>query len=165
MIIEEKEMELKILIALDDSENAKRAVEYVANTFTKDHDITLLSILPDTAVICDMNSPELTPYFLSQQTSFCILEDKKKELIELAMKEAKNLLLQAGFSEEKIKIKVESQKGGAAKGIIEEARSSSGYDTIVMGRRGVSGIKDFFFGSVTQKVLHSVQNMSVLLID
>ncbi|MFC1822741.1 universal stress protein [Thermodesulfobacteriota bacterium] len=153
----------RILIALDDSENAMRAVEYVANTFTPEHEITLFSLLPDTAVICDMNSPELTPYFLSQQTTFCVLEDKKKELIEGALTKAKEVLLQAGFEEKNVKIKVETKKGGAAKGIIDEAKS--GYGTVVLGRRGLSGVRDFLLGSITQKVLHSAEDLSVLLVD
>ncbi|MGD9017247.1 MAG: universal stress protein, partial [Desulfobacterales bacterium] len=60
-------MSQKILIAMDDSENAMRAVTQVANTFSKDTLVTLFSVLPDTATLCDMNSPELTPLFRSQQ--------------------------------------------------------------------------------------------------
>ena len=68
----------RILVAFDDSENAMRAVEYIAHSFTKDHRITLFCVIPDTAAICDMNSPSLTPYFLSRQADFCALEDEKK---------------------------------------------------------------------------------------
>ena len=38
-------MEKKILVALDDSENALRAVEFVSQTFTPDHEITLFSVI------------------------------------------------------------------------------------------------------------------------
>jgi len=60
----------KILVAFDDSENAMRAVEFIATSFTKEQEITLFSVIPDTAAICDMNSPSLTPYFISKQTEF-----------------------------------------------------------------------------------------------
>jgi len=79
----------KILVALDDSENALRAVAFVAKNFKPEHDITLFSVLPDTAAICEMNSPELTPYFLSERTAFCTLEDKKKSLVTEALQKAK----------------------------------------------------------------------------
>ncbi|MBW1940331.1 MAG: universal stress protein, partial [Deltaproteobacteria bacterium] len=36
---------------------------------------------------------------------------------------------------------------------------------VVMGRKGISGIKEFFIGSVAQKVLHSVKDVSVLIVD
>ncbi len=153
----------KILVAFDDSENAMRAVEFIATSFTKEQEITLFSVIPDTAAICDMNSPSLTPYFISKQTEFCVLEDQKKELVNEALQKAKELLLKAGFEEKNITIKVETRKKGVVRDIINEA--NSGYDTIVLGRRGLSGIKDFILGSVSQKVLHLAKDISVILVD
>ena len=153
----------KTLVSFDDSENAMRAVEFIATSFTKEQEITLFSVIPDTAAICDMNSPSLTPYFISKQTEFCILEDQKKELVNEALQKAKELLLKAGFEEKNITIKVETRKKGVVRDIINEA--NSGYDTIVLGRRGLSGIKDFILGSVSQKVLHLAKDISVILVD
>ena len=154
-------MARKILVALDESENALRAAKYVAGSFTPDHEVTLFHVTLDTAAICNMNSPELTPYFTAQQINFCSLEDKKKELVQNAMDKAKSLLIQAGFKEERIATKIEVRKKGIARDILAEAQS--GYNTIVMGRRGLSGIAEFFIGSVSQKVLHNSQNISVVL--
>lgn len=151
-----------LLVAFDDSENAMRAVEYVAQAFSSDHEITLLSVLPDTASICDMNSPELTPHFLAHQQSFCVLEDKKKELLAESQQKAKAVLLKAGFAEEKITLKTESKKKGIARDIVNEAKT--GYDTIVLGRRGLSGIQEFLLGSISQKVMHLAKDFSVLLV-
>ena len=156
-------MTRKILIAMDDSENAMRAVEYVAKSFKDDHQITLFNVVLDTPVICDMNSPSLTPLFVSQRDTFCSIEDQKKSLVNEALKKAKSLLIEKGFQEENLELKVVENKKGAAKGILEEA--SKGYDTIVMGRRGVSGIMDFFLGSISQKVLQSAGDISIVLVD
>ena len=156
-------MEKKILIAVDDSENAMRAVEYVANSFNTENSITLFSVVLDTPAICDMNSPSLTPYFIAQKDAFCSLEDQKKFLVKEALQKAKEVLLKAGFEEEKITVKLEDKKKGIARGIIDEAKS--GYDTIVLGRRGLSSIKEFFLGSVPLKVLHSAGNISVVLVN
>lgn len=153
----------KILVAIDDSENAGRTTAFLAKTFTKDTAITFFSVLPDTAALCDMNSPELTPTFKSHQRSFCLLEDEKKRLITQAMEAAKSTLVQAGFQEKQIAIKVDTKKGGIAKDIIEESRK--GYDLIVIGRRGVSSIKDYFLGSISHKVLHLAKEMSVLIVS
>ena len=152
----------KLLVAFDDSENAMRAVEYVTQAFSSDHELTLLSVIPDTAIICDMNSPELTPHFLAQQQNFCVLEDKKKELLKEAQQKAKVVLLNAGFAEEKITLKTESKKKGIARDIVREAKT--GYDTIILGRRGISGIQEFLLGSISQKVMHLAKNFSVLLV-
>jgi len=153
----------KVLVALDDSDNAARAVEYVSRNFSADHEVTLFSVIPDTQMLCNMNSPELTPYFWSQRNVFCSLEDKKKELIEAAASRAKDVLMKAGFKKEKIAVKVQAKKKGIARDIVAEAES--GYDTIVMGRRGLSGIKEFVMGSVSQKVLHSVKDVSVVIVS
>jgi len=153
----------KVLVALDDSENAARAVEYVSKNFSPDHEVTLLSVMPDTQTLCNINSPELTPYFWSQRNVFCSLEDKKKELIQAAADRAKDVLLKAGFKKEKITVKVQAKRKGIARDIVAEAEA--GYETIVMGRRGLSGIKEFVMGSVSQKVLHSVKDVSVVIVS
>lgn len=151
----------KILLALDESENAMRAVEYIAKSFTPDHEVTLFHVLLDTAAICGMNSPELIPYFTAEQVAFCSLEDKKKELVQKAMEQARARLIKAGYKNEKIHSKTQTRKKGVARDILAEAQS--GYDTIVMGRRGLSGIAGFLIGSVSQKVLHNVK-ISVILV-
>lgn len=153
----------KILVAFDDSDNSMRAVEFIAQSFTHDHEITLYSVLPDTAAICEMHSPELTPYFLSQRDAFCSIEDAKKDLVEGAIKRAEEFLRGAGFEKENITVKVETQKKGIARDIINEV--TSGYDVVVLGRRGLSGIKEFLLGSISQKVLHLAKNVSVLIVD
>ena len=156
-------MEKKTLVAIDDSENAMRAVQFIANLFTTDTKITLFNVVQDTAALCEMNSPELTPYFKSQQSSFCLLEEKKKELVNEALQKAREILLDAGFDEKSITIKSEIKKSGVARDIVKEAQS--GYDAIVLGRRGLSGIKDFFLGSVSQKVFNSAKDVSVLIVN
>jgi nucleotide-binding universal stress UspA family protein len=153
----------KVLVAIDDSENAIRAVEFIANSFTTDNKITLFNVIPDTAALCEMNSPELTPYFKSQQSSFCLLEEKKKELVNQAIQKARNILMDAGFDENNITVKSEVKTSGVARDIVKEAES--GYNVIVMGRRGVSGIKEFILGSVSQKVFNLAKDISVLVVN
>lgn len=155
-------MEKKILVAFDDSENAMRGVHFVTQSFTPDHKVTLFSVIPDTAAACEMFSPELTTYFLSQREVFCSMQDKKTELINEAQSRAKELLLKAGFPEDNISARVVPQKRGVARDIIDEAET--GYDIIVIGRRGLSAIKEFLLGSVSQKVIHSAGEISVVLV-
>ena len=115
------------------------------------------------AALCEMNSPELTPYFKSQQSSFCLLEEKKQELVHQAVEKAREILKDAGFDENNITVKSELKKSGVARDIVKEAES--GYNVIVMGRRGMSGIKDFILGSISQKVFNSTKNISVLFVN
>lgn len=152
----------KILIAFDDSENAMRAVEYVAKTLLPQNRVVLFTVLQDTATLCDLQSPELTPYFKSQQQAFCALEEKKKDLVSAAMAKAAGILRDAGFPEDRISIKAEPKNKGIARDIADEARN--GYDLVVLGRRGISSIKDYFMGSISQKVINLVPDTSILVV-
>ncbi|MFP4033131.1 MAG: universal stress protein [Desulfococcaceae bacterium] len=156
-------MALKILVAFDDSENAMRAVEHVARFFNPDSKVALFSVFQDTATLCDLHGPELTPYFHSQQSNFCTLEEKKKNQVVEAQQKAKEVLTQAGFAGEKISLKSQPKKLGIARDIVHEAEN--GYDIIVMGRRGLSAIKEFFLGSISQKVLSQAKDISVLMVN
>lgn len=156
-------MPQKILVAVDDSENAQRAVVFVAKRFATSNPVTLYCVVLDTAALCKMDSPELTPIFKSQQASFCVLENKKRELVNAAMKKAKETLLEAGFPSDRVTIKVEDKKRGVARDILGEAEN--GYDLIVIGRRGLSAVKDFFLGSTAQKVFNGAKDISVLIVN
>ena len=153
----------KILVAFDESENAKRAVDYIAQIFPRDAEITLFSVLQDSAAICEMNSPELIPYFKSQKNAFCALEDKKSAVVSDASQNAMTSLIENGFQKALISIKIENKKNSVAKDIVKEARS--GYDLVVLGRRGLSGIKEYFLGSISSKVLHMAPDVSLLFVN
>jgi nucleotide-binding universal stress UspA family protein len=156
-------MEKRILVAMDESANALRAAQFVAQSFTPDHQVVLFHVVMDTPTVCSINSPELTPLFMQHQISFCSIEEKKKELVGKAMSEAKMLLTQAGFPEKNISQRMEKRKKGIARDIIAEAKT--GYHAVVMGRRGLSGVAEFFIGSVSQKVLHGTKDLSVILVS
>lgn len=157
-------MAKKILVALDNSENAARAVHFIASTFSCDHEIILFSVIPDTAAICGLEGETLIPYFTAHQDAFCQLEDEKEQLIAKAQMAAKRALIEAGFSEVKITLKAGPQKKGIARDIVAEANRSRA-DIIVLGRRGISALKEFFLGSVTQKVLQLSKDLSIVLVQ
>ena len=152
-----------LLIAFDDSENAMRAVKSVAASFDRDSRVTLFHVAQDAGALCRMNSPGLTPLFKHEQSEFCTLEDKKRELVEDAFKSAREVLVGSGFKAERITFKHETSRRGVARDIINEA--SQNYDVLVLGKRGISGIKDFLFGGTTQKVISHVDNVSVFIVN
>lgn len=153
----------KIMIALDDSTNALRAVSYVSTHFRQDTVVTLFSVLADTAGLCDMNSPELTPLFRAQQSAFCQLEDKKRTLIREACDKAKAILVGAGWDAKQVKIRIEPKHKGVAQDIVREAEQA--FSLIVLGKRGLTGIREFFMGSTSQKVIQLAKETSVLVVN
>jgi nucleotide-binding universal stress UspA family protein len=156
-------MNKKLLVAFDDSDNAMRAVKFMNDCFKADCHITLFSVVPDTEALCKMDSPALIPYFRSQQSAFCALEDKKKELVSSAMQAAVDALVAGGFERERIAVKIVPKKSSVAGDIVNEARS--GYDAIVIGRRGLTGLKEFVLGSTSHKVFELAKDLSILVIN
>ena len=157
-------MACKILLALDESKSSLKAIRYVVETMKCEMEITLLSILPDATAACGLDSPSLVPLFRENREAFCSIEDAKREHVQTFMNQARDALVAAGFSPKSVKVKIRKKKKGIAQDIMKEARDG-GYDTIVVGRRGLSGIKEFFMGSVSNKVVHSASEMAVIVVD
>ena len=80
------------------------------------------------------------------------------------MKQAKEMLLEAGLTENQITTKVVDGSRSAAKDILDEARNN-GYGTIVLGRHGTSMVKEFFMGSVVRKVLDNCHGLAVWVVQ
>ncbi len=157
-------MAKKILVAFDESENSKRAVNFVGTHVAPDAEVTLFNVLLDTQALCDMESPELTPYFKSEQHAFCNLEDKKKQVVREAMEAARRSLIECGFAADKVHVKSVVREKGVARDIIKQAQEGR-FDLVVLGKRGLSGIKEFFMGSISQKVVSGAKDISVLVVD
>ena len=157
-------MRQKILVACDDSKNAVRAVEHVARYFKQDSEVTLFSVIPDYDFKCLMDLTALNPDQIEVHDSICSdLQNEKKRQVELLLQQAKNILVKSGFDKKNVTIKIDRKSSDVARDIVKEA--STGYHTIVMGRRGRSALKEFFLGSISQKVLHAAKDKSVLIVS
>jgi len=154
----------KILMAIDDSDNALRAPKLVSETFDCGHDVVLLSIVPKVAAACELNADTLVTQFKSQQAAFCQVEQEKENLLRKSLHKARQILIDGGFDEKRIEIKLRQEKRGIARDIVAEAERIDP-DIIVLGRRGISGLKEFFLGSISQKVLQLCKDRSVLLVQ
>ena len=99
-------MAKKILIAVDESKNSMKAVNYVARGMEKTGSVTLLSILPDATAACGLDSPSLTPLFKQNVKAFCAIEDTKKHSVKAFMEKAKQTLAKSGFPAKNIAIKI-----------------------------------------------------------
>jgi len=157
-------MATKILIAVDESKNSMKAVNYVAKGMTSAAAVTLFSVLPDATAACGLDSPSLTPLFRQNRQAFCAIEDTKKDTVNAFMQKAKKVLVESGFASKNIAVKIRKKKAGIARDILKEAERGK-YDTLVIGRRGLSGIKQFLLGSVSDKVVKFAQNLSVVVVD
>ena len=91
-------------------------------------------------------------------------KSKAGEQIAPYLVKAREMLLDAGLMEDQITTKIVDGSRSAADDILKEARNS-GYGTIVLGRHGQSMMKEFVFGSVTNKVLHHSTGLTIWLVQ
>jgi len=154
----------KVLLALDNSKCSLKAVKYVANTLKSDSVVTMLTVLPDPTAACGLDGPSLIPIFKKNIKTFCTIEDAKKAAMEGFMEEAKKRLVEAGFAPKNISIRIRKKKAGIARDILKEAKAGR-YDTVVMGRRGLTGIKQFVAGSVTNKMFQFAQDVTLIIVE
>ncbi|MGD8435264.1 MAG: universal stress protein [Syntrophobacterales bacterium] len=157
-IVEGKVTSNRVLVAVDSSDNALRAVDHVGfmlagtdSSVTLFHTMRHLRRFVPKEVLNE--APELEELW----------KTKAGQEIEPFMKKAKEMLLQAGLKESQITKKVVDGSRSAASDILDEARNN-GYGTIVMGRRGLSGVKEFFMGSVSSKVLYGSTRMATWIV-
>ena len=155
----------KLLIALDSSEGAWRAVEFVAKVFaqTPQVEVTLLHILSglppafwdDGHILSDKERESRQRLVDNWQA------DKEKEWQDLVNK-AKDLLTGAGIST--VVSKFKPKYYDVAEDIVNEA-AEGGSSTIVMGRRGLGAAKTLLLGSITNKVVHNARGRAVIIVE
>ena len=140
---------MKILVATDGSVNANRVVEFLAKNagwYKGPLEVHLLSVqLPLVGVNVKL--------FLSQEA----LNDYYRAEGEAALAPAKTRLAAAGIT-----VVPHIGVGDPAEVIVQYAESK-GCDQIVMGTRGLGGVKGALLGSVASEVLH-LTDRPVLLV-
>ncbi|MCD6320391.1 MAG: universal stress protein [Candidatus Desulfofervidaceae bacterium] len=161
-------MAKKILIAIDGSEASMKSLWYVSETIggCKEIKITLLSILPEVSKgLENLLGPDYInaiPGFRDKVGNIEQLKRQREGEMKAALERGKELLKKTGIPEENIDIKVRSKKEGIAKDILRELEKG-GYDTIVVGRRGLTGA--FFMGSISDKIVKYAKNCAVWVVD
>ncbi|MEJ2092407.1 MAG: universal stress protein [Syntrophobacterales bacterium] len=158
-------MAVKLLIGLDKSAGAWRAVEYVAKSYaqTPGVEVTLLHILGglppafwDDGHILSEKERENRQRLIDNWQA-----DKEKEWQGLVNK-ATDLLKSAGIHT--VTSKFTPKYYDEAEDIVNEA-VEGGYSTIVMGRRGLGSAKSLLLGSVTHKVVQNSRGRAVIVVE
>jgi nucleotide-binding universal stress UspA family protein len=159
-----KKMAKRFLMALDKSSNSLRAVEFVADTIKPTAQLTLMSIVANPATACELDGPSLIPLFTENIKTFCSIEDAKKDVMQGFLDEAKIILVKAGFPANNIAVEIRKQQTGVASDILMVAKEEK-YDAVIVGRRGITGVEQFMFGSVSSKVINHAGKLSIIVID
>ena len=79
------------------------------------------------------------------------------------LKKSKEMLLKAGLTERRVKIKVIDGSRNTARDILDKVHCD-GIGTVVLGKRGSSNVKDFSMGSIARKVLDGAMDMAICMV-
>jgi len=133
----------KILVALDTSEGAKRVIDYLG-------------------AMVDSTSWEVTLFHAIRDFNRAELQKAEKAMASI-FKESTDYLEKAGFNQNQINTKVVTKVPSRSSAIIAEAYKGR-YGTIVVGRRGLSNVEDFYMGRVSNKIVQMARKLAVWVV-
>ena len=161
---------MRILLAIDESENSHRAAQYVGTLLgqTPDVGVTLFHVLkPMPRELLEHGGSEdpaaeaqLSVQLHDEQEAW-IRKERESECHVL--RKACETLTQAGFDRSRVALRY-GHEDDIARNILEEARSGH-HDTIVVGRHGTSRIKRIFGGGVTEQLLRDAKGFAIWVVE
>jgi len=154
-------LRMTVMVAVDGSIQALDTVRYVAATVPPEAvRIILFHIM--TKVPESFLDLQRQPSFHYRIADIKEWETQQEAAIQDFMEQACEVLEAAGIPKKSVVVKIEERKVGIARDIITE--SQAGYHTVVVGRRGVSELKDFVLGSIANKLVEKLGHIPLWII-
>lgn len=151
----------KILVAVDGSQQALEAVRYVSLAASPGStDVVVFHVV--TRVPESFWDMEKEPGYQYRLISITEWEQQQQQLIQEFMEEARKVLLGAGFPADAVKVDIHERQAGIARDIVAE--SLQNYDAVVLGRRGVSELKDMVLGSIATKLVEKIIQVPIWVV-
>lgn len=155
IIVGRKPVTRRVLIGMDGSEGASHAVDFVAKILNgQDFSAHLVNVIRETCT--EVAGEEGEP-------SAPVQPLKAEEEIVPVLEDAKARLLEAGFTSDRVSWRVITGVKSRAAALAEEAEKQH-CETIVVGRRGLSTVKQFFIGRVSNKVVQLARKNTVWVV-
>jgi len=151
----------EILVALDGSDRAFETVKYISRISSfKKMRVVLFNVfdkIPEP--YWDMEKqPNIGPRV--REVRHRGMQNEK--MIKEYMEEARQKLLNAGFPQDNVQVKITKRKSGIDRDILMEAKR--GYSAVAVGRKGISKIRGIALGSVTNKLLEKLDFVPLLVV-
>lgn len=154
----------KVLLAMDASDGAMKAVDHVGAVLAKsDCKVQLLHVIREVHPYTWLYGENVVQPKLEKGEEARWWDHMRSEM-ESVFEEAKNHLMDAGFDAERITTQFITGVPSRAGAIMDQAKAGD-YGTIVVGRRGLSKVQEFLMGRVSNKVLHLAQDKAVWIVD
>ncbi|MGW8223950.1 MAG: universal stress protein [Syntrophobacteria bacterium] len=148
----------KMLLAVDSSENSRKAVDYLgAFAAHTEAEVTLFHVVRSVGLgfVDDLALRD-------QEIEKRLTEEAERDIPRM-FRLYKESLEKAGVASARIVSKVIMHSSSRAGDIVKEAKDGR-YGTIVMGRRGLSKVREFLMGRVSRKVLDRGEGFAVWIV-
>ncbi len=156
MIDRNKIYNKNILIAVDESENARRAVSYVSQLLkgAKGFRVLILHVI---------SQPEVDYFPTSAEKEKWLSKYKLK--VDAMLEEYRQMLIREDFDPENVSVRSTLRYCPSMAECILAERDETEYSTIVVGRQGLSRSEEFLFGSVSSKIVNHARNCTVWVVE
>ncbi|MGC9195534.1 MAG: universal stress protein [Syntrophobacteraceae bacterium] len=149
----------RILLAVDDSKNSRKAVEYTAQFAAGNGaQVSLCHVVRRLLPGAASAALEIAGEKIEEE-----LYERMKSKVEEMFDSYITLLANAGVAREKIATVYRTGSYSRAAEILKTARSGD-FDTVVLGRRGISAVQEFLMGRVTSKVINGANDLAVWIV-
>lgn len=154
--ITRRDTERHLLVAVDESDNSKRVVMYLADFFTecKDVFLTLLTVIP-----------EPSEDFFPTREELEVWLTRKKKSMKKKLEEYRQILLDANFEERQVETLLSVRQCASIADAVLEEQDKLRCCIVVVGRRGISHNEEFVFGSTSNRILHHARNCAVMVVE
>jgi len=145
-----------ILIAVDDSQNARRAVSYVSQL--------LEGVKGFKVLILHITNPPEEDYFPTSAEKEKWLSKYQLKVDEM-LENYRQILINGGFDPEDISVRSIFRYCPSLSECILLEQNKVQYRTIVVGRQGISRSEEFLFGSISSKIVNHARNCTVWVVE
>ncbi len=151
----------KILLAMDGSDQAFEAARYASELFAPNRiDVVLFHVttkIPESFWDIEEDPESMLKEAVPRASEY----QQEKEVQEL-VERARQLFLDRGAPEDAVIAKIQERQVGIARDIISE--SERDYQAVVLGRWGMSLLKDFLWGSIADKLLGRLTHVPLCVV-
>ena len=146
----------KILVAVDDSDLADRVVAYVAKVIggRTGVEICLLQVYP-----------EPPPYFYREGHNLKEYKQDKEGKAQRIFQRLQPILARYDLATDTINTRCQMAEGISLSEQILTIREEGKFDTLVLGRRGISKAEEFLFGSISIAILRDSHDFAVWVVS
>jgi nucleotide-binding universal stress UspA family protein len=145
-----------ILIAVDESENSRRAVSYVAQLLEgiEGFKFALLHVIAEAD----------EDYFPTDAEKEKWLGQYKRK-VDAMLEDYRQILVKAGFNPDDVSVRSPLRYCPSMAACILAERDETEYHTIVVGRQGLSRSEEFLFGSISSKIVTHARNCTIWVVE